>query len=989
MRLKYLLVLLHLLFIQKVTLSQCTQLVNITLTSVNYAAGCDMGDSGGIDPTINIFYQGASFFLASFDNLQHNMIGPNQTFPDIPICSYSPSFVLDEFPLSQTSQTVVIEIYEKDSNFFNDDCGGYNNIFDDAYGTAQFTFEFDEPSGTIDVGSCISFNYNLDITLNGNESETITGPLCPEESITINNTVYDFSNQIGQQVLSGSEGECDTIVDINLSFFTPDPISISGPDTFCPTSSFTLSANDGYSAYRWSTGETTKDIINNQPGIYSLSVTSTEGCILVESLTVDTFTRPEFIIEGDPFLCFNSETELSVAATQVEWSTGATANNISISLPGTYSVTITDSNGCQSFKSITVTEENELPITLSGPERFCSGETVELSVEESYATYLWSTLETTSSIRIASSGTYTVTITDNAGCTNEASTDLIEEALPTPTIEGMTAFCLGTSSELSGENVYAEYTWSTLETTQNITVNTSGDYSLTVTDNNGCSASTSITTTEITPIQVVIIGNQDYCVGETTSLSADDDFIFYEWNTGSTDKTITVNNPDSYSLTVTDQNGCTSMSSVFVIEQPEVLPVISSDLSICIGSTTDLALDRSYENYSWSTNENDEIITVDTPGSYSVTVTDTQGCTGSTSVEVVERSELSPEIVGLDVFCKGEENVLSLTSTYSTIAWSTNASGENITLTETGTYSVTVTDNNGCTGTDSFSSETIEPIEIFVDSMTCNPNIVGEFQTTQTNLQGCDDIVITTIEMDPDWMDCHMVVGYRSLDVDCPELENGKFQLVGAEGELPIEWILEDSNENILGTGFITEFDEIIDIDLPVSKYVISLTSADYLVNELDFDIKIKRIEYSVMRDTTINLGDTVLLVAILDSIPVDNYGWYLETESVCVDDCFETSVTPKVTTTYNFEFTTEIGCFISEEVTITVRQEENLYVPNTFSLSGPAPNNRFCVLGPGRSLLKSMDIYDSWGNLVYDLQSGDPEGWDGRINNTNAMSFS
>ena len=986
MKLKFLIVLIHLFIIQHVTFSQCTQVINITLTSVNYAAGCDMGDSGGIDPTIDIFYQGSSAFLASFDNLPHSMLGPNQTFPDLPICSYSPSFVLDEFPLSQTSQTVTIEIYEKDSNFFNDDCGGYNNLFDDAYATAEHTFEFNEPTGTIDVGSCISFNYSLDIILMGNESETITGPICPEESIIINNTVYDFSNQTGQETLSGTDGECDTIVDISLNFYTPDPIAFSGPNTFCPATTFTLSANDGYRNYSWSTGETTKDITNNQPGTYSLSVTTVEGCMLVDAITIDTFTRPEIIISGTPFMCHDSETTLRVQGNQVAWNTGSTDNNIIITEPDTYTVTVTDSNGCQSSKSITVTQEDPLPITITSPERFCNGEIVEATVEETYTSYLWSNSETTPGISITSGGTYSVTITDDLGCSNAASFDITEAPLPIPDIQGALTFCLGSSTELTADNTYAMYAWSTSESTDNIIVDAAGDYSLTVTDNNSCTASTSVIVTETTPAEVIIIGNQNYCVGETTSLSADTDYPSYQWNTGSSEKTITVSDQDNYSLTVTDQNGCTSMSSVFVIELPEVQPVISSDLSFCIGSSTTLALDAVYASYNWSTSQSSAVATVNAPGIYTVTVTDSQGCMGSTSVEVVERSELSPEIVGLDVFCEGEENVLGLTSFYSLVEWSTNDGGDNTIVTETGVYSVTVTDNTGCTGTDTFSTETIGRVEIFVDSLTCNPNIVGEYQTTQTNLLGCEDVIITTIEMAPDWPDCHLSTGYRSLDVDCPELQNGKFQLVSAQGAYPIEWRLEDSDQNILGIGTITELNEIIDVDLPIGSYTIKLSSADFLFNNLEFEIGVKTIDYNLSMATTINAGDTTLLTALVDSISLTSYGWFTESESICIDDCFEVLVAPETTTTYRFEFLTEIGCLVTEEVTVTIRQEENLYIPNTFSPSSPAPNDRFTVLGPGRALLKSFNIYDRWGNLVYNLESGNPEGWDGKINNTTAL---
>ena len=321
------------------------------------------------------------------------------------------------------------------------------------------------------------------------------------------------------------------------------------------------------------------------------------------------------------------------------------------------------------------------------------------------------------------------------------------------------------------------------------------------------------------------------------------------------------------------------------------------------------------------------------------------------------------------------------------IRWSDGTDTDNISVSESGTYGVTVTDDNGCSGTASFSTTTIMPSVIEVDSLTCNPNIIGQFQSTLINDLGCEDILITNILLDLEFPNCSLMTGFRGIDVDCPELENGSFQLVSARGEYPIDWILKDINSVIIDTGTITEPNEIIDVMIPVGSYFIELTSADFLFKELDFDVRTREIDFSTRADTTILIGESVDLFANIDSLNLTSYNWFIDEEALCLENCDDITITPTETTTYRFEFLTRIGCTLSEEVTITVLQDEDLYIPNTFSSSSSAPNNAFNVFGPGSQLLLSMQVYDRWGNLVHnDDNPTQNSGWDGRINNQKAI---
>ena len=261
------------------------------------------------------------------------------------------------------------------------------------------------------------------------------------------------------------------------------------------------------------------------------------------------------------------------------WSNSATTQTISATTSGTYSVTVTKSNGCIATSNAIVVTVNPSPttpvITASGATTFCNGGNVTLTSSQSTG-ILWSNNATTPSINVISSGSYDVTYTDANGCTATSfPTTVIVNAnpsAPTITANGSTTFCTGDSVTLSSNQATGNL-WSTNETTQSITVMTSGSYDVTYTDANGCSATSNTTTVSVSnaPAPTITIqGNTALCPGETVTLtsSAGNSYL---WSNGPTTQSITVSTAGTYFVTVTNSNPCNgtgASSSVTVTTLP-------------------------------------------------------------------------------------------------------------------------------------------------------------------------------------------------------------------------------------------------------------------------------------------------------------------------------------------------------------------------------------------------------------------------------------
>lgn len=419
-------------------------------------------------------------------------------------------------------------------------------------------------------------------------------------------------------------------------------------------------------------------------------------------------------------------------------------NTSTVQTSGSLTVTHTSPFGCVRSQSYSVTV-NPLPNpTISGALSVCQGSQHNYSVVGFPGhTYSWSvaagnllTGGTTPNATVTwtqiGNNTLQVVETNTFGCSviNRVTVRVNELPNAVITASGPTTFCQGGDVTLSAPIGYASYVWSTGETMRNIVARTTGTYWVTVTDANGCSASSDTITVNVFPSTLPIITFSSplaFCEGDSVMLVAPAGFTAYRWSTGATTSSIVVKTTGSYTVTVADDNGCTGTSTdidvtVYAAPQP-VLTVVGST-SLCSGDSVEVRAPDGYVSYSWSSTSgtaygSSRSITVMTTDTVSVTVVDGNGCTGSSGDVIITLNPIAPIVVtinGPTNFCEGNSVVLVAPSGYAGYIWSNGATGRELTVTDGGSYSVTVTNASLCTAVSS-------PIDVNVNPTPARPEI--------------------------------------------------------------------------------------------------------------------------------------------------------------------------------------------------------------------------------------------------------------------------
>ncbi len=218
---------------------------------------------------------------------------------------------------------------------------------------------------------------------------------------------------------------------------------------------------------------------------------------------------PDFMvgITGNLSFCTGGSTLLTATPgfSSYLWTGGSTSQTLSVTTPGTYSVTATDAFGVTSEASVLVQENPFTPPTITGGTILCPGSTLTLTATGSnYQTYTWSNAQTTPSITVSTSGLYSVTVTAANGCTGTASVFVLAGNPTTTTIIGTTTVCNGGSTNLIATGSFASYVWSNSATGSIISVNQPGIYTVTVTTTQGCTGTATTTVTDGSSIAVNI-----------------------------------------------------------------------------------------------------------------------------------------------------------------------------------------------------------------------------------------------------------------------------------------------------------------------------------------------------------------------------------------------------------------------------------------------------------------------------------------------------
>jgi hypothetical protein len=594
---------------------------------------------------------------------------------------------------------------------------------------------------------CSATSSSFSVTVNTAPSLSITGGgiICNGQSATLSaNTAYATylwsTGATTQSISVNTAGTysltvtntngCSATASVNVTegSATVPVLVASGPTEFCNGGSVTLSTSPaGYSAYSWSNSKTTATNTITASGSYTCTVTDASGCTATSApMEVNVHNLPTPVVStsnGQTTFCDNAGVYLTNNAPgySYQWLkgqtslNGATNQNYTPASTGNYKVRITDALGCSvtsSALSITIVASTTPSIT--GPAVVCSGNSVTLSANNTYSSYLWSTGATTQSISVTEPGTYSLTITNTSGCTGTASLAVGAGSATVPVLSasGATTFCSGGSVTLSTSPAsYSSYAWSNNKSTATISVNTSGTYYCVVTDASGCTAQSNSVTVDVhsvpTPVVTSSNGQTVFCSNSGVYLTTSATGYNYQWlkgtnaQSGATNQNFTPTATGSYKVRITDDIGCSATSaalSVTINSAPA--PSITGAGTVCIGSTTTLSANTVYTTYAWSTGANTQSISLNSGGTYSVTVTNASGCSGTASKDLTESVPPSPYITagGATEFCDGGSVNLQAYPTGS-YSWSTGSVMQSITASSSGSYSVTVTDANGCSGT--------------------------------------------------------------------------------------------------------------------------------------------------------------------------------------------------------------------------------------------------------------------------------------------------
>ena len=364
----------------------------------------------------------------------------------------------------------------------------------------------------------------------------------------------------------------------------------------------------------------------------------------------------------------------------------------------------------ESFVFVKPSPESELRVF---PKTFICGEgAITISPFEDYEKYLWTTGDTTKYISVTKSGTYGVTVTNELDCETYIEVNVGFGRDYVVAIEGDNLKCIGDQVTLTCRDEFQEYKWSTGDTTKSITVTTPAKYTLTIKTEDGCTISRTIEVKDYPKVNSQINTTATtICRGDSTLLESryDVPYYSYEWNTGATTKSIYVNSSGTYKLTITDiRTGCIDSTEIAIKVEDNLKPEIIGK-NICSGQSatlTALPNDPSY-TYLWSNGESTPVIVVNQAGTYTVTVSKA-GCVGTAEFTVKESPTPEFEILGENIICNNETASLSSSEDFAEYHWSTNEITKEIEVTEAGTYTLTVTDENGCTATESFEVEKYE-----------------------------------------------------------------------------------------------------------------------------------------------------------------------------------------------------------------------------------------------------------------------------------------
>lgn len=747
--------------------------------------------------------------------------------------------------------------------------------------------------------------------------------------------------------------------------------------------SISVAGGDAPYNYLWSNLSFSQNLSGVGCGTFTVTVTDEQGCI--QTAQTQLICPPALQIQSitsTNVRCFG-ELNGSLAAN----ATGGTAplfylwndpnNQISATATnlaaGSYNLLVTDVNGCTTTSSGTVTQPQQLFSTVSTTDVKCFGESTGTATANptggtSPYTFKWNVPPTTPQITDLAAGSYNLTVTDANGCTfSPTAFQVNQPGAPVQVTATQTdTSCFGAMNSVvratatggtpAPGSVYT-FDWPGNLTGQIQTGLPNGSYTVTATDGQGCTGSASVTVSEYAEILANLVTSEPKCFGtpdgqvSVNNVSGGAGNYTYNWSEPGAPNSPTVSEllgDKSYTVTIVDGRGCTSSFAVF-LDQPapitaqiSVKPVSCNGLSDGEAIVSEVFGGSAVAGYLWSNTATENQILGVTAGTYFVTVTDVNGCTGSSSVQVPQ-----PELLDISKFdvdplkCAGDTVgaatpiVVGGTPNFS-FAWSNGETTATISKLSAGTYAVTVTDANGCTTADS----------------------VDVNQPVPANL---------SLETDP---------------IDCFGEASGRIRVAVEGGTGPYRFSLDGQNFSGSATFF----------GLKAGDYTVIVKDGFGCLFSIAGSLTDPApLEVMLPLDTSITLGDSLILEpTVTGAVGILSYNWrsgYFE-DLLCTDtlNCAGIQVKPLISNTYRVEVTDENGCTGEAKIRVEVEKNRGVYVPTGFTPNGDLENDFLPVFGKSRMVQQVLvfRVYDRWGELVFEDKNfaiNDlAHGWDGNF---------
>ncbi|MDR2835764.1 MAG: gliding motility-associated C-terminal domain-containing protein [Bacteroidales bacterium] len=740
--------------------------------------------------------------------------------------------------------------------------------------------------------------------------------------------------------------------------------TIIGPTTtYPPGTTFTWTGGTGLNNY-----STQNPIANpSSTTTYRLIAHSVCNDTIFQTVTVQ---NPNITIVTSPdiTICSGSSATISANSSNYislwEWSSSPSFStiisnsqtiNVSPSTTTTYYVRATE-NTCQvtQIASVTVIVYN-FNINITPNPIICLGSSINLIITNNISgalTYLWSTGGTSNSITVSPivPTTYTITITNNTGCTTTRQIDVGVDNLTIsePQLTHNICFgqCNGTASVLAyGISPYS-FHWNNGATTANIANLCAGNFILTVTDGNSCTATKNITITEPTQIQATFTNViQPICDGvgygsATINPTGGTPEYSYNWSYHSVNQNTNIQCLiGTNHVTITDANNCSRVFDIEMFPPSDLYSAITQNISpscynYCDGSVSVQAyLGTPPYSYVWENDLNEShtnFVSNLCAGTYMVTVLDAENCVFHQFVSISQPDSLYATITVMSpIKCFGETGNIEVeghggTTDY-TYLWNDNSTNPYMNNITEGFYYVTITDSHGCTFNSSFELTQPEILDFTstLTNMLCDNNCNGLIQTYPFG---------GTVPYHYNWSNQANTSGIYHL---C----NGNYSV-----------IITDNNGCSLSKDFI-----IINLhhvpDLGVSENL-----------------------------SEIYEGQSVNLLAF--SSETGSYLW--DNPSVLNNYKIPTPIaTLHSETLFEVIFVSSEGCYNTDTIRVKVKEiickDPYIFVPNAFTPDGDGKNDTFRPYYPTTMIKESyFAVYDRWGKIIYESNNLQDEGWDG-----------